>query len=133
MAQSWGTAAVSGLNVLPEPLQEYANSIRLGCPLLASIDQDHRAVAVARVPPTALAVNGAPQGRMYLAGVLESAPHLPSEGRDEPRLSEDATISAENLEGQKVYKIVVVTKTKQLFRYLTPPPHPPPSSILLDV
>jgi WD40 repeat protein len=29
IAQSWGTAAVSGLNVLPEPLQEYADSIRL--------------------------------------------------------------------------------------------------------
>lgn len=28
MAQSWGTAVVSGLNVLPEPLQEYAESIR---------------------------------------------------------------------------------------------------------
>lgn len=39
MAQSWGTAAVSGLNVLPEPLQEYANSIRLVCLLVFVINQ----------------------------------------------------------------------------------------------
>jgi hypothetical protein len=87
----------------------------------------NRAVAVARVPPTALSVNGVPQGRMYLAGVLESsASPPPSEvlSRDGQRLSEDdptTTVFSENLEGNKVYKIVVVTKTKQLFRFFTPP------------
>lgn len=52
---------------------------------------------------------------MYLAGILESADPIPSESRDEQQLGEDATVT-EEMNGQHVYKIVVVTKTKQLFR-----------------
>jgi autophagy-related protein 18 len=40
IAQSWGTAAVSGLNVLPLPLQEYADSIRC-LPSLSLFSSNH--------------------------------------------------------------------------------------------
>jgi hypothetical protein len=81
---------------------------------LRIISHSHRAVAVARVPPTALTSNGAHQNRMYLAGILESSSSVPSDGSEE-RVSEEKTQS-ESVDGQKVYKIVAVTKSKQLFR-----------------
>lgn len=112
MAQSWGTAVVSGLNVLPEPLQEYTESIRFVIFTSLSLISS-RAVAVARVPPTSLTVNGTHHGRMYLACILESR-SLSNEGTE--GLVNDDTTSESN-DGHKIYKIVVVTKTKQLFRF----------------
>lgn len=104
MAQSWGMSAVSGLNVLPEPLQEYADSIR--------------AVAVARIPTTALGPPGQHiPGGFYQACVIQSSlddilldDQLP--GPDPPEIVKG--------KGNKVYKIVAVTKTKQLFRFTVP-------------
>jgi len=53
MAQTWGMAAVGQLNVLPEPMQEFADSIR--------------AVALARLPATALS-------GPFRAGIVRSVP-----------------------------------------------------------